>query len=166
MVRKANCLFATFPRVGPYILTRLFQSYCLSLYGSCLWSLSSPALQNIEVAFNKILRRFWSLSPRRHSRIVHLVANLHSLFNVIYRRSKSLLFAAAQCPSLVVRTVFRDSSLYCFSFHGYNIMFGSRHIKHYYAEIIVCAAVIRSLRQSVADSNSDSEQIIRTISCD
>ena len=45
-------------------------------------------------------------------------------------------------------------------------MFGNRHIKQYYAEDIICAAVIRSLRQSVADSNSDSEQIIRTISCD
>ena len=76
MVRKANCLFATFPRVGPHILTCLFQSYCLSLYGSSLWSLSSPALQNIEVAFNKILHRIWSLPPRSHSRIVHLVALL------------------------------------------------------------------------------------------
>ena len=34
-----------------------FSSYCLSLYGCGLWLLSSPALQNIEVAFNKILRR-------------------------------------------------------------------------------------------------------------
>ena len=34
MVRKANCLLATFPRVGPFILTHLFQSYCLSLYNS------------------------------------------------------------------------------------------------------------------------------------
>ena len=128
MVRKANCLFATFPRVGPHILTRLFQSYCLSLYGSGLWSLSSTTLQNIEVAFNKILRRIWSLSPRSHFRIVHLVSNLHSLFNVIYRCSKSLLFAASQCPSLFARTVFYDSSLYCFSFCGYN-MLGNRHIK-------------------------------------
>ena len=64
------------------------------------WSLSSPALENTEVAFNKIIRRIWRLSPRSHSRIVHLVANLQSLFNVIYRRSKSLLFAATQCPSL------------------------------------------------------------------
>ena len=73
MVRKANCLFVSFPRVGPYILTRLFQSYCLSLYGSGLWSLSSPATQNIEVAFNKILRRIWSLPLCSHSRLVHLV---------------------------------------------------------------------------------------------
>ena len=166
MVRKANCLFATFPTVGPYVSTRLFQSYCLSLYGSGLLSLSSPALQNIGVAFNKILCRIWSLSPCSYTRIVHLVAHLHSLFNVIYRRSKSLLFAANQCPSLFIRTVFRDSSLYCFSFFGYNTMFGSRHIKQCYPDDFICAAVIRSLHRSVAGSNSDSEQIIRTISCD
>ena len=40
MVRKANCLFASFPLVGSPILSRLFQSYCLSLYGSSLWSLT------------------------------------------------------------------------------------------------------------------------------
>ena len=84
MVRKANCLFASFPRVGQDIF---FQSYCPSQHGSGLWLLSSPALQNIEVAFNKILRRIWSLPLRSHSRIAHLVANLHSLFNVIYRCS-------------------------------------------------------------------------------
>ena len=61
MVAKANCLFASFPRVGPSVLTHLFRSYCLSLHGSCLWSLSSPALHSIEVAFNKILRKIWHL---------------------------------------------------------------------------------------------------------
>ena len=76
MIRKANCLFASFPGVGPSILSRLFQSYCLSLYGSCLWSLSSPAIHNIEVAFNKILRKIWHLDYRSHTAIVHLVANL------------------------------------------------------------------------------------------
>ena len=51
IVRKANCLLGTytFPRVGPFILTRLFQSYCCSLYGSGLWSLLCPALHNVEV---------------------------------------------------------------------------------------------------------------------
>ena len=55
MVKKANCLLASFPRVGPVVLTRLFQSYCLPLYGSALRSLSCPAQYHIEVAFNKVL---------------------------------------------------------------------------------------------------------------
>ena len=36
MVAKANCLFASFPRVGPSVLTHLFRFYCLSLHGSSL----------------------------------------------------------------------------------------------------------------------------------
>ena len=142
-----------------YILTRLFMSYCLSLYGSGLWSLSSSTLHNIEVAFNKILRRIWSLPLRSHSLIVYLVANLHSLFNVIYCRSNSLLFATTQCPSLFVCTIFHDSSLFCSLFCGYNNMFGNRHIKQYYVEDFICAAVIRSLRRSVSGSDFKIEQI-------
>ena len=46
MVKKANCLVAFFPCVGPFLLTRLFQSYCLSLYGPALWTLSCPALHS------------------------------------------------------------------------------------------------------------------------
>ena len=84
MVRKANCLFASFPRVRSPILSRLFQSYCLSLYGSSLWSLSSPFLRNIEVAFNSI----WHLPNRCHTGILHLVAGLDSIFNVVAKRSK------------------------------------------------------------------------------
>ena len=63
MVRKANCLLASFPRVDPLVLTRLFQSYCLPLFGSALWSLSCPALYCIEVSFNMILQKVWYFSP-------------------------------------------------------------------------------------------------------
>ena len=44
-------MLASFPGVSLHIMTRLFQSYSLSLNGSFLWFLSSPALHNIEVAF-------------------------------------------------------------------------------------------------------------------
>ena len=107
MVRKANCLLASFPRVGPTVLTHLFQYYCLPLYGSALWSLSCSGLRHLEVAFNKLLRRIWHLPYRSHTGIVHLVANLDSLFNLVYRRSNSLVYAAAKCPSALVRSVFR-----------------------------------------------------------
>ena len=37
MIRKANCLLASFPGIGPAILSRLFQSYCLvRVSGPCL----------------------------------------------------------------------------------------------------------------------------------
>ncbi len=69
MVKKANCLLASFPRVSPAILTHLFQTYCLPLYGS------GPALYHIEVAFNKVLRRIWHLPSHCHTGIVARVAH-------------------------------------------------------------------------------------------
>ena len=164
MIRKANCLFASFPGVGPAILSRLFQSYCLSLYGSCLWSLSSPAIRNIEVAFNKILRKIWHLHYRSHTAIVHLVANLPSLFNVVFHRCNSLCIAASNCPSTLVRVIFRDSAAVSYSFCGYNSLYGSSHLKIYDSQSQICANVIRSLRCSCADHSFD--QMIDSISCD
>ena len=165
MVKKANCLLASFPRVGPIILTRLFQSYCLSLYGSALWTLSCPALYHLEVAFNKILRKIWHLPYRSHTGIVHLVANLDSLYNLVFRRSNSLLFAAAKCPSILVQSVFLQSTSICYCFCGYNTLYGSRHLKQYDIQYRLCASVIRSLR-SCFHPDCDCEQMIQTISCD
>ena len=113
MVKKANCVFASFPRVGPAILTRLFQSYCLSLHGSALWALSRSGLQAIEIGFNKCLRRIWNLPSHSHTRIVHLIARLHSLYNVVFHRSLALLRAALTSPSQLVRIVFCESSSVC-----------------------------------------------------
>ena len=118
---------APFPHVGPVILTCLFQTYCPLLYSSALWSLSYPALYHIEVAFNKILRRIWHLPFQSHTGIVHCVANLESLNNLVYQRSTSLLSATLKCPSILVRAIFRHSSCsYCF-FLVYNSLFGLCH---------------------------------------
>ena len=87
MTRKANCILASFPCVGPVILTRLFQSFCLSLYGCAFWSLSCKTLGTIEVAINNILRRIWHLPRLTHTRILHLTTNLSSVFNIVRQRS-------------------------------------------------------------------------------
>ena len=87
LVKKANHLLVSFAGVGPGILTRLFQCFCLSLYDAALWTLNCPAIKSLEISFNKILRRIWSLPARSHTTIVHHVARLPSLFNLIRSRS-------------------------------------------------------------------------------
>ena len=54
MIRKANCIMRTFQGVDPVVMTCLFHSFCLSLYGSTLWNLSCKAFRIVEVAFNSI----------------------------------------------------------------------------------------------------------------
>ena len=159
MVRKANY-------VGSHILTKLFQSYCLSLYGSCLWSLSCPALLGIEIAFNNILRKLWHLPQCTHTGIVHSVANLISLFNAICHCSHRLLLSALNCPSLLVKLVFAESSFHCLC--GYNFLFGDHHIKDYSAQHIGISSVIRCIRchrNSNLQASKDEEELILRLWC-
>ena len=152
----------------PHFLNRVMYKkpmHKFSLYGSSLWSLSSPLLRNIEVAFNKILRRIWHLPNRCHTGILHLVAGLDSIFNVVAKRSKYLLYAASNCPSSLTRSIFRDSSSLCYTFAGYNFLFGHRHSKHYDPQYSTCATIIRAFRSS-PNTESNIEDMIRTISYD
>ena len=164
--KLSNYVLATFPFVGPHILTKLFQAYCLFFYGSCLWSLSCPALIGIEVSFNNILSKPWHFPRRTHTGIVHSVANLISLFNAICHRSHRLLLSALNCPSLLVKLVFAE-----FSFHrfcDFNFLFGDHHIKDYSAQHISISSLIhciRSHRNSNLQAPKDEEELILYLCC-
>ena len=165
MIKKANCVLFSFTGVDPVILTRLFSSFCLSLYGAALWNLSNPSLRSLEVAFNNILRKVWHLPFNCHTRILHLTARLHSLFNLILHRSQSLLVSATTtCPSVLVRTIFSHSASLCYTSTGFNSLYGHTCVKEYFYEDAICTNIIRDLRL-YASSTPDNELIIRTTSC-
>ena len=164
MVKMANCLLYSFSGIDPVTLTRLFNSFCLSLHGAAIWNLSNPSLRSLEVAFNNILRKIWRLPLNCHTRILHLTAKLISPFNLIYRRSQSLFTSATtKSPSSVVRYVFSSSVNLCYNATGYNSLFGDSHVKHYSSEDAYCASVIRDLCLFGSASWSN-ELTIRTLS--
>ena len=101
------CYFAS-------LLTCLFQIYCLPLYASALSSLSCSALYHVEIAFNKVLRMIWQLPGQSHNSIVHCVANLDSLYNLV------CLHYTLKWPSILVHTLFCHSSCASCSFCAYN----------------------------------------------
>ena len=84
---KSLCVFRA---ADPFVKNFLFKSYCLSLYGCSLWSLSSPSIKLIEVALNKLLRKFWCLPWISHSSIVHCVAQIETISAIVFSRFLSL----------------------------------------------------------------------------
>ena len=119
---KANFIFCKFHVADPFIKCFLFKSYCLSLYGATLWSLSSPFIRLIEVALNKILWKVWNLSFKSHTEIVHCVAQIPTISNILYDRYCSFFSFLVLSPLLpvFVRSIFTDSSNYVYTFTGYN----------------------------------------------
>ena len=62
------------------------------------------------------------------------------------------------------QSVFHHSASLCYSFCGYNMMFGARHLKQYDPQCRLCAMVIRALRMC-PQLDPDQETIIESISC-
>lgn len=82
IIRQANCVFHTFRGIDPAVLSRLFHSYCMSLYGCAVWNLACKGIRTVEVALNNILRRIWKLPAWSHTTIVHVVAGIQSVYNL------------------------------------------------------------------------------------
>ena len=102
LLRKANC---TFSFADHFVLCSLIKSFCLSLYGAQLWDLSNKNIINLQVVFNKILRRIWNLPFNSHTNIVHCVSHIVSIKNLIVKRFILLYQRALSCSNLV-RNVF------------------------------------------------------------
>ena len=49
---------------------KLFQSYCMSFYGSQLWDYSSPKVDKVYTAWRKTVRLIWRLPYRTHSSLL------------------------------------------------------------------------------------------------
>ena len=111
MCRKANYLLYIFSSCDPIVKTKLVVSHCLSLYGSVLWSLKNKKLKSREITFNNILRKIWKLPRQCHTRILHLTANVQSLFNKIISMFSSFLSRALLLDSPLCNHVFLSSSL-------------------------------------------------------
>ena len=121
----------------PFVKTRLFSSFCLSLYGAALWK-SDPQLKSLEVTFNNFLRKIWSLPRHCHTGILHSTAKLQSIYNVVVFRSAKLLASASGSTSYLISDLFSESACCAYSFVGYNTKYGYKHLKTY-----LCGSFIR-----------------------
>ena len=129
--RKANYILSSFKCVDPSIKCFLLKSFCLSLYGCVLWSLSSPDINIIQVALNHHLRRIWKLPRNSHSAICHCLGQVSAIRNVVLKRFSSFCKSALSSSSPLTVSVFSDSCFLPYTFTGYNNMYGYQHVKLY-----------------------------------
>ena len=83
---KFNLMMAQFSNAQFNVKYCLFKSFCMSMYGSNLWDLSSKDMSIIFVAWRKCIRRLLDLSPRAHSRLLHLLCDDAPVDIQIHRR--------------------------------------------------------------------------------
>ena len=64
---RTNEVLFDFSSISCDIKSRLMSSYCLDLYGCSLWSYSKDRVNDMFVAWRKVVRRLWKLPNTRHT---------------------------------------------------------------------------------------------------
>ena len=124
----------------------LIKAYCLSLYDCTLWSLSCKSLHVIQVAINNAFRKVWNLPFKSHTAIVHCVARIFPICNLIFHQFNKLYFHAISHSSAIVKSTFLHSSSLIYAFFGHNYMSGHKYLTFYNSYDIYCANIIRNYR--------------------
>ena len=121
----------------------LLKSYCLSLYGCGLWSLSFSL---IKFGLNKLLQKLWCLPRTSHSSIVHCISQIDTISAFIFNCSHSLLSSSLTSSTSLVRSIISASSQCVYSFIGYNNIYGSKHLITYYFSDLYIFDRVRRIR--------------------
>ena len=139
-------MLTVFGACDPAVKFKLMCSYCLSLYGCSLWRVSSTEMCAMEVAFNNIVRKIWSLPRRCHTAILHCTAGVTSLYNTVISRSQKLVALAKKSGSCLLMEVFREAKTLVYTSSGYNSLYKNVHWKTYDDCAILCASFIRDAK--------------------
>ena len=165
-VKKANIILSTFSLCDPHVKTVLFNSHCLSLYGGALWDITCRQLTSLEVAFNNILRQIWRLPRNCHTRILHKIAHLDSVFNRLIRLSDRFSRKTCESNSYLLCDSFTLFNTSVFTPVGSNRYCAHKYLKLHFEEDLICADFARYLcigNSSVRDL--DIESMIQIICC-
>jgi hypothetical protein len=73
-VRQANNVLCFFCKLKSCVKYKLFQSYCVSLYGCELWLLSNDSIKDLCVSWRKSVRRIWGLPYDSHCFVLPLLS--------------------------------------------------------------------------------------------
>ena len=150
MCRKVNHLLHIFSCCDTSVKTQLFSSFCPSLYGAALWRVSCPQLRALEVSFNNIMRKIWLLPRQSHTGIVHSVAGLQSIYNIVLNCPRKPIASATRSKCTLPSELFSECEVTAFTTFGYNNLHGYKHHKLYTENDHLCANFIRDARMNPA----------------
>ena len=156
-VGQANNVLCFFSKLKSSIVYKLFQSYCMSLYGCELWLLSNTHIEDLCVSWRKCLRRVWRLPYRTHCYLLPLICECLPLEDEIRRWSLNFIRDCLCNSSRLVNDIANYGIYYgrYDSILGHNALFCANkfnvNICDFNSEAKVRRAVERHFEREVAE---------------
>ena len=104
-VGQVNSVSFCLSKLNASVRYKLFQSYCMSIYGCELWSLTNDKIDDLCISWRRSLRRIFGLPYDTHCYILPLLGQYLPLFDEICSRSLSFIKTCVQHKSKLIRAV-------------------------------------------------------------
>ena len=138
--RQANMFLSRFKTCTPSIRNKLFQQYCMSLYGCQLWPLWSNKLENLKTKFCIALRRVWSLPSRTHRDLLPLISGMQPLEVAIQSRIHKFVKTLNESKNEIVKYIVNYAATAPGSILGKNIRILCSRMNITYEEMLELSA--------------------------
>ena len=127
--RRVNNLLADFSFVDSKTPSVLFDSYCMSIYGSQLFKLYDKNSVNcIYVAWRKAIRKIWKIPNISHCRLLPYINDCNHIDSILERRCILFLYNIFNGENQLYVSMIKYSLTNCDSTLGENI----RYLMHKY----------------------------------
>ncbi len=137
---QANMFLSRFKSCSPSVRSKLFQQYCMSLYGCQLWPLWSNKLDILKTKFSIALRRVWSLPARTHRDLLPLITGMQPLEVAIQSRILKFVKTLEESENELAKYIVTYASTAPGSLLGRNIRILSSRMDKTYEEMIELSA--------------------------
>ena len=107
---RTNNLIADFSYTHSSTLSVLFQSYCMNVYGSQLWSYNDfRAVERFYTAWRKTIRRIWRIDKRTHNLLIHAINNCLPISLLLEKRCIKFIWNLFNSPYAIHKSVVNGS---------------------------------------------------------
>ena len=123
MYGKVNLSISQFSRCTPDVKYRLFNAYCVNLYGTMLWNISPKYLDAFSVAWRKCIRKLLNLNPRTHNGLIPIIVSDSTIDFKIHRQYVNFISNCLRSDNKLVSLCARQAFRYGPSTANYNISY-------------------------------------------
>ena len=117
-------LFADFSFVDSSTLSRLFDSYCMNLYGSQIFRYNDiQSMELLYVTWRKSIRKIWKISPRSHCNLLHHINSCDPIDNIIEKRCIKCIWNLMNSDTILFNRTVKHSLSISISTLGENTIF-------------------------------------------
>ncbi len=106
-IGQSNNLLCFFDKFNMSVKVNLFKSFCSSIYGCELWSLTDGVIDMFCTAWRRVLRRLLNLPYTAHSYLLPLMTDTLPVFDEICRRFAKFFLSCLNSNSSLVKSVAR-----------------------------------------------------------